>query len=107
MGRLIILGGYLNEHGTISLPRLQLMLDKLAKFEVENFEEEFAEENWYKGKQQKNIEAMEKARKKGAFSVSTCQLDRCARVKLINRSHHQRSKEDLQFTQDICHQTQV
>ena len=58
-------GGYVNEHGTISLPRLQLMLDELAKFEVENFEEEFADANWYKGQQKKEIEAMEKARKKG------------------------------------------
>jgi hypothetical protein len=41
------------------------MLDRLAQFERDNFEEEFADENWYKGKQQKDIEAMEKARKKG------------------------------------------
>lgn len=42
-----------------------MMLDRLAQFERDNFEEEFADENWYKGKQQKDIEAMEKARKKG------------------------------------------
>lgn len=64
---IFVTGGYLNDHGTISLPRLQLMLDRLAKFEVDNFEEEFADDNWYKGKQQKNIDAMEKARKKGAL----------------------------------------
>lgn len=58
-------GGYLNEHGTISMPRLQLLLDQLANFEVENFEKEFADQNWYKGKQQKEIAAMEKARKRG------------------------------------------
>lgn len=61
-------GGYLNEHGTISMPRLQLMLDELAKFEMENFEEEYADANWYKGKQSKEIQAMEKARKRGKLS---------------------------------------
>lgn len=61
-------GGYLNEHGTISLPRLQMMLDKLAQFERDNFEEEFAEAHWYKGKQEKEIAALEKARKKGKLS---------------------------------------
>ncbi|ORX38527.1 putative exonuclease [Kockovaella imperatae] len=72
-------GGYLNEHGTISLPRLQLMLDELARFEVENFEEEFADQNWYKGKQQKEIDAMEKARKKGKIVITKDQQ------KLLNK----------------------
>jgi hypothetical protein len=44
------------------------MLDRLGKFEVENFEEEFAGKNWYKGKQQKDVDAMERARKKGRLS---------------------------------------
>jgi hypothetical protein len=44
------------------------MLNELAKFEVENFEAEFADHHWYKGKQQKEIEAMEKARKRGKLS---------------------------------------
>ncbi|WVQ68061.1 uncharacterized protein L199_006267 [Kwoniella botswanensis] len=65
-----VAGGYLNEHGTISLPRLQLMLDKLAQFEIDNFEEEYADQNWYKGKQSKEIEAMEKARKKGKMVIT-------------------------------------
>lgn len=41
------------------------MLDELAKVEIENFEAEYADQNWYKGKQQKEIAAMEKARKLG------------------------------------------
>lgn len=63
-------GGYLNEHGKISLPRLQMLLDKLGDFEKENFEAEFADSNWYKGKQHKAIDAMEKARKKGKLGES-------------------------------------
>ncbi len=66
----MLAGGYLNEHGTIASPRLQLMLDELAKFEVDAFEAEFADQNWYKGKQQKEIEAMEKARKRGKMGQS-------------------------------------
>ena len=64
-------GGYINEHGTIALSRLQMMLDELAKFEVEMFEEEYADANWYKGRQQKEIQAMEKARKKGKMGRSS------------------------------------
>ena len=67
---LMVPGGYINEHGTISLPRLQLMLNELAKFEEDNFEAEFADQNWFKGKQQKEIEAMEKARKRGKLGQS-------------------------------------
>ena len=64
-----MIGGYLNEHGTIALPRLQMMLDELSKFEVDNFETEFADQNWYKGKQHKEIEAMENARKRGKLGT--------------------------------------
>lgn len=66
----------MNEHGTISLPRLQMMLDELAKFERENFEQEFADNNWYKGKQQKEVAAMEKARKKGKFGAWSASVQR-------------------------------
>jgi hypothetical protein len=48
-----------------------MMLDRLADFEIERFEEEFADQNWYKGKQTKEIEAMEKARKRGKLSEWT------------------------------------
>jgi hypothetical protein len=46
------------------------MLDELAKFEKDNFEQEFADNNWYKGKQQKEVDAMEKARKRGKLGKS-------------------------------------
>jgi 5'-3' exoribonuclease 1 len=36
---------------------------------MENFEEEFADQNWYKGRQHKEIQAMEKARKRGKLST--------------------------------------
>lgn len=65
-----------------------MMLDRLAEFEVERFEEEFADQNWYKGRQTKQIDAMEKARKRGKLSKSTCTLG-------AEDSHHQGPKEDL------------
>ncbi|WWC63302.1 uncharacterized protein I303_105902 [Kwoniella dejecticola CBS 10117] len=80
-------GGYLNEHGTISLPRLQMMLDKLAQFEVDNFEEEYADQNWYKGKQGKEIEAMEKARKKGKMIITKDQQKILNQVKQFVSKH--------------------
>lgn len=58
-------GGYLNECGEIALDRLQMLLDELAKLELDVFEKEFADGNWYKGKQHKEIAAMEIARKSG------------------------------------------
>ncbi|GFZ49564.1 5'-3' exoribonuclease 2 [Saitozyma sp. JCM 24511] len=81
-------GGYLNEHGTISLPRLQLMLNKLAEFEVEHFEAEFADQNWYKGKQHKEIEAMEKARKRGKLVITKDQQKIFNQIKKFV-THHQ------------------
>lgn len=55
-------GGYLNEHGILNVKRLQLVLDELTVFEMEHFEHDFADSNWFKGKQTKHIESMEKAR---------------------------------------------
>ncbi|WRT68404.1 5'-3' exoribonuclease 1 [Kwoniella shivajii] len=85
-----VAGGYLNEHGTISLPRLQLMLDKLAQFEIDNFEEEYADQNWYKGKQQKEIEAMEKARKRGKMVITKDQQKILNQIKQFVTKHQAR-----------------
>lgn len=58
-------GGYLNEHGILNVKRLQLVLDELTVFETEHFEHEFADTNWFKGKQVKSAPNMDKARSKG------------------------------------------
>ncbi len=63
-----VAGGYINEHGTINLARLQLLLDKLTDYERDTFAEQFANESWYKGKQEKEVAALEKARKRGKLS---------------------------------------
>ncbi|KAJ4480064.1 exonuclease II [Lentinula aciculospora] len=45
--------GYINDAGTINLPRLQSILDEIAQWEVEVYEKENSDMNWYKGKQVK------------------------------------------------------
>ncbi|KAJ3799720.1 exonuclease II [Lentinula aff. detonsa] len=45
--------GYINDAGMINLPRLQLILDEMAQWEVDVFEKEDSDTNWYKGKQAK------------------------------------------------------
>ena len=106
-------GGYLNEHGTISLPRLQMLLNKLGEFEIEHFEAEFADQNWFKGKQQKEIEAMEKARKRNKLVLTVDQQklfhqvqqfvqDKQDRLALVN-SFNARDRRFLQELADELH----
>jgi 5'-3' exoribonuclease 1 len=70
-------GGYINDSGKLNVERLQLILNELGIFEREHFEYEFADSNWFKGKQQngggssKNVrskhldKALESAKAKG------------------------------------------
>lgn len=108
-----VAGGYLNEHGTISLPRLQLLLDKLGDFEIEHFEAEFADQNWFKGKQQKEIDAMEKARKRNKLVLTVDQqklykqvekfvVEKEERLALVN-SFNARDRRFLQELADELH----
>lgn len=95
----------MNEHGTIALPRLQMMLDRLAEYEKERFEEEFADQNWYKGKQTKDIQAMEKARKRGKLGAYSLSWDRGGAMLII--SHHQRPEEAIRRCQGIRTETPI
>jgi hypothetical protein len=67
------------------------MLDRLAEFEVERFEEEFADQNWYKGRQTKQIDAMEKARKRGKLS----ELSSLILQRNTDGSHYERPEKDI------------
>ena len=55
-------GGYLNDSGLIDTKRLQVILDEMAQWEQEVFEKEYADLNWYKGKQSKNAKELERTR---------------------------------------------
>lgn len=54
---LVKAGGYINEEGTINLPRLQMVFDELKDFERDQFESEFADSAFYKGKQARKVAA--------------------------------------------------
>ena len=61
--------GYLNEQGTLNLRRLQVVLDEMVVWEQEVFEKEYADMNWYKGKQTKYTKEMEMARLRSKLGV--------------------------------------
>jgi len=64
--------GYLNESGTINTARLQVVLDEMGQWEQEIFEKEYADMNWYKGKQLKHVNEMEMGRKRSKLGMSPC-----------------------------------
>ncbi|KAH9945091.1 exonuclease II [Epithele typhae] len=67
------LDGYINEDGTINTKRLQVILDEMAEWEREVFEKEFADLNWYKGKQAKHVKEMDIARKRNKLVLTSAQ----------------------------------
>lgn len=54
----------------INTKRLQVVLDEMALWEREIFEKEYADMNWYKGKQAKHVKEMEDARKRSKLGTS-------------------------------------
>ena len=64
------LDGYLNEGGSINTKRLQVILDEMAEWEKDIFEKEYADLNWYKGKQAKHVKEMETARLRNKLGKS-------------------------------------
>lgn len=107
-------GGYLNEHGTINIPRLLLVLEELEKFELEFFEADCADANWMKGKQRSTIEEMGKARAKGRMVVTSRQKQIFEKIrkyveKCMTGSRSQPyalesnlNAEDRKFVQDLA-----
>ncbi len=95
--------GYINNSGTIETARLQLVLDELAKAELEIFEKEYADLNWYKGKQQKEIAAMEAARSRGQLVMTKKQKTLFAKIKAFvkNAIADPSSSEKLEFVNDF------
>lgn len=59
----------MNESGAINTKRLQLVLDEMAQWEKEVFEKEYADLNWYKGKQAKHIKEMELGQKRSKLGT--------------------------------------
>ncbi|KAF8442606.1 XRN 5'-3' exonuclease N-terminus-domain-containing protein [Terfezia claveryi] len=63
--------GYINEHGSINLAHLELLLQQLEEVELKFFEQECSDANWFKGKQHSKMLQMEKARPKGRLVLTT------------------------------------
>ncbi|TFK49940.1 hypothetical protein OE88DRAFT_1661361 [Heliocybe sulcata] len=60
--------GYVNENGVINTKRLQVVLDEMKEWELEVFSREYADLNWFKGKQSKHVQNMEVAKKRAGQS---------------------------------------
>ena len=60
----LLIDEYLNESSTINTKRLQVILDEMGYGERELFAKEYADMNWYRGKQAKHVKEMEMGRKR-------------------------------------------
>lgn len=63
--------GYINDGGVINVHRLQVVLDEMAAWEREIFEKEYADLNWFKGKQIKHVREMDMGRKRSKLGLSS------------------------------------
>lgn len=51
------------------MKRLQVVLDEMRIWEREVFEKEYADANWFKGKQSKHVHEMEMARRRTGLGL--------------------------------------
>jgi 5'-3' exoribonuclease 1 len=70
-----VIGGYLNESGVIDTKRLQVILDEMVEWDKENFEREYGDMNWFKGKQSKHIKEMRRAQKRNSLVLTLSQRE--------------------------------
>ncbi|KAF8150162.1 exonuclease II [Crassisporium funariophilum] len=75
------LDGYINESGTINPKRLQVVLDEMAHWEEEVFQKEYADMNWYKGKQAKHVKELENGKKRAGLVLTKNQREIFDKVK--------------------------
>ena len=91
-------GGYINEHGKLNVKRLQLVLNELTVVETEHFEHEFADSNWYKGKQNTKVESMEKAKARNKLVLTKEQRKTFDKVKAFVLGSLDKLAPDLKHT---------
>jgi 5'-3' exonuclease len=65
----VLIDEYLNESSTINTKRLQVILDDMGYGERELFAKEYADMNWYRGKQPKHVKEMEMGRKRSKLDI--------------------------------------
>lgn len=79
--------GYINESGTINLPRLAVLLDELSKVEFRFFEAENSDASWLRSKQRLESEETVKDGRKGKLTISTGQRELFKQIKVwVNKS---------------------
>jgi 5'-3' exoribonuclease 1 len=99
------LDGYMNEGGAINTRRLQVVLDEMARWEQEVFEKEYADVNWYKGKQAKHVKEMEVARKRNKLVLTRPQREIFDKVKAFvteNKTERERGTAVLAMRNDFA-----
>ncbi|BGP46515.1 exonuclease II Exo2 [Rhodotorula kratochvilovae] len=82
-------GGYLNEHGKLNAPRLQLVLNELTVFEREQFEHETVDVGHGRGKagRRGQEQAVEKAKARGKFVITDTQKQIVDQISTFVLSH--------------------
>lgn len=74
-------GGYINNGGVIDLRRLGLLLTELSQVEYRHFEHENADASWLKDKTVRQVDVMEKAKRRGISSMTSAQKELYQKVK--------------------------
>ncbi|KAH9809302.1 hypothetical protein Tdes44962_MAKER06162 [Teratosphaeria destructans] len=64
-------GGYINEGGTISLPRLAILLDELSHVEYRFFEHDNQDASWLKDKSVQKEDVMQRTKRKSGIQTMT------------------------------------
>ncbi|KAJ7717235.1 exonuclease II [Mycena maculata] len=96
------LDGYMNESGKINTKRLQVVLDEMALWEQEVFEKEYADLNWYKGKQVKHLKELELGRKRSKLVLTRPQREIFDKVKaFVTENRNDRSTAMLAMRNDF------
>ena len=91
-------GGYLNEHGLLAKDRLQKVLDHLAEFEREKFEEEQADSTWLRLKHAgRDADKLENKRAKGKLVVTKAQRQLLKSIKTFITSNIDEPSLDAQL----------
>ncbi|CAG8710122.1 28270_t:CDS:10, partial [Gigaspora margarita] len=90
-------GGYINDGGILDLERLEMMFKELSVFEKDIFEGEFEDLKWFKGKQRKNLDQIEKDKKKKKLVMTPRQQEIFRQMKELVES---RSEEPIHFPVD-------
>ncbi|KAG7094057.1 hypothetical protein E1B28_007676 [Marasmius oreades] len=95
------LDGYINQAGIINMSRLQSILDEMATWEQEVFEKEYADLGWFKGKQSKELEKLEQARKNKGLILTPEQRELFERVRAFALTKMNQDGEKLRIINDL------